>query len=221
MATLVLLLLWVVFPLYKRLRNRLIVIFVICFIAVGLFYTPIFQQRFFETGEGSIKELPSGKFSGSGRFEIWPVLWKEANKHIIFGAGVGEDQRLPIMKENPSNSSSLNDYLRILFDLGVVGLTLYLVSILRQMQLLKKMMRSNKNSESWALAAAYLGLYSLLILSFTEVTSIHALNFMNPLFAIIGAACGLQKQHSFCSEHNLTVKQQSIPLDMRSKRRDK
>ena len=58
-------------------------------LAIALFYTPIFQERFFAEGEGTLGDVVEGNFLSFGRFETWPELWEEAWRHPVLGGGVG------------------------------------------------------------------------------------------------------------------------------------
>jgi O-antigen ligase len=192
MATFVLLLLWFVTPLYRRFRSRLLVSGVMCTVGLALFYSPIFQQRFFPADEhGSLQQVMEGNFSGSGRFEeIWPAVWEGAQNHIVFGAGAGEVDRF-VEKAQLSATSPLNDYLRVVFEYGVVGLMVLIFTVLGQMHVLHKLMRTEDPAVKWALTAAFLGFFTLLVFACTENALIYGVYFMHPLFAVTGAATGL------------------------------
>lgn len=192
MATLVLILLWFVTPLYRRVRSRLLVSGVMCMLGLALFYSPIFQQRFFPTKEhGSVQQVIKGNFSGSGRLEgIWPVVWEGAKEHIMFGAGAGEAGRF-LERAQVSDTSPLNDYLRVAFEYGVVGLLILIFTILGQMHILHRLVQTEDQELTWAFTAAYLGFFSFLVFAWTENVLIYGVYFMHPLFAVTGAALGL------------------------------
>ena len=194
MATLVLLTMWAITPLYRRIESRLLVSAVLCLLGLALFYSPIFQERFFPSEEhGSLEQVIQGDYSGSGRFEVWPIVWQEARKHIVFGAGAGEVGRFAVKAGyHEALSRPLNDYLRVVFEYGAVGLLVLICTILTQMHFLRKLLRSKDSQVSWALAAAYLGFTALLLFMLTENILIYGVYFMHPLFAVTGAAIGLQ-----------------------------
>lgn len=190
-ATLVVLILWLVTPLYHRLQSRLLVSGVMCVAALALFYSPIFQERFFSSGHGTLEQVMHGEFSGSGRFEaLWPVVWQEAQKNKVFGAGAGEVGRF-VEKSDLPDSTPLNGYLDVIFDYGAVGLVIVICTVWKQMHLLHKLVRTRDSGVTWALTAAYLGFVALLVFAWTEDIWIHGVNFLHPLFAVTGAAIGL------------------------------
>lgn len=192
MATLVLLISWLVTPLYRRLTSRLLASAVMCLVGLALFNSPIFQERFFPSEHhGSLQQVIQGDFSGSGRFEdVWPVVWEGAQKHIVFGAGAGEAKRF-LEGAQVSDLCTLNDYLRVAFEYGVVGLLVLICTVLWQMHVLHKLMRAKYPAPTWALTAAYLGWIAFLLLTCTENVLIFGVYFMHPLFAVTGAAIGL------------------------------
>jgi len=189
-ATLVILVLWLVTPLYRRLTSRMLLSAVMCLAALGLFYSPIFQDRFFQSGHGTITELIHGDFSGSGRFEaLWPAVWEAAQEKLVFGAGAGEAGRFAENNGLP-DPTPLSGYLDVIFDYGLVGLLILICIVLKQMHVLHKLLRRD-SPVTWALAAAYLGFFALLIFAWSEDIWFHGVNFLNPLFAITGAAIGV------------------------------
>lgn len=190
MAITVLLLLWIISPLYRNIWGKTFVICVVCLIAVSLFHTPTFQQRFFVSGSGTFTQIVEGDFNDQGRFQIWPLVWEKARKNIVFGAGVGESDIFVYRNFDPIRQVH-NDYLRIIFEFGLVGLVLFVGAAFLQIVRLRRMMYSNDRTVIEASVAGYLGFFTWLILSTTDNGIIYGLAFTHPLFAITGAAYGL------------------------------
>jgi hypothetical protein len=192
-ATLVLLVLWLLTPLYYTIKSRLLVSGVMCVLALALFYSPIFQERFFPSEQhGDFNQVLQGDYDGSGRFEAWPVVWREAQDHIVFGAGAGEVGRFALKAHlHSAVLRPLNDYLRVVFEYGAFGLLVLIGTVLRQMNVLHRILRRNDSAAAWASAAAYLGFIAFLIFACTENVLVYGVYFMHPLFAVTGAAIGL------------------------------
>ncbi len=74
MATVVLLIVPAIHPLYRNLLARVAVVAGMVGLAIALFYTPIFQERFFAEGEGTLGDVMEGNFLSFGRFETWPDI---------------------------------------------------------------------------------------------------------------------------------------------------
>ena len=200
MATVVLLTLWLIAPLYRHLRSRVLVAGAMCLAALALFYSPIFQERFFPSGDGgSLTQVVQGDYDGAGRFEVWPVVWQEAQKNLVFGAGAGEVGRFAERAQIPlSLSRPCNDFLRVIFEYGILGLVILVITVLRQMWLLYKLRRISRNpGVTWALAASFLGFAATMMFASTENVLVYGVYFMHPLFAITGAAIGLTVREQY------------------------
>jgi hypothetical protein len=206
-ATLVVLILWLVTPLYLRPKSRVFLSGAVCLAGLALFYSPVFQERFFPSGHGTLEQVIQGEFSGSGRFEaLWPVVWQAAQENIVFGAGTGEVGRF-IEKTDLPDPLPLNGYLEVVFDYGAVGLLIVICTVLKQMHYLHKLVRRKDSGVTWALTAAYLGFVALLIFASTEDIWLHGVNFLHPLFAVTGAAIGLTVNKDLESDQRGTTRQ--------------
>jgi hypothetical protein len=202
-ATLVLMVLWLVNPLYRLIKTRLLVSGAMCLLGLALFYSPIFQERFFPSDQhGDLKQVIQGDYDGSGRFEAWPVVWKEAQEHIAFGAGAGEVGRFAARARLHSAATRpLNDYLRVVFEYGAFGLLILICTTLGQMHILHKIVRTKDSAATWASVTGYLGFIAFLIFACTENVLVYGVYFMHPLFAITGAAIGLTVNKDFQAAH--------------------
>jgi O-antigen ligase len=192
-ATLGMLLAPLVNPLGRRPAAKAALAVAMMLLAVALFYTPIFQERFFGDDGGTFEELREGDFSGSGRFNIWPLLLEEAERHPLFGLGFGTSSDF-LIENQFELTQPLNDYVRIGFELGLVGLILYLVPIAMHMADLGRSMRSASETARGVCGASIIGLIMLLAFSLTENTLVYNLYFTHPLFVLIGAAYGAERE---------------------------
>jgi hypothetical protein len=190
MATLVLLLIPALHPLYRSLLWRVAVPLAIAGLGVVLFYTPIFQQRFFYDGSGTLTDVVNGDFLSFGRFESWPDIWDEAWRRPCLGAGVGSTYDfVPTLWENMHHVH--NDYLRVGFEGGLVGLALFLGVLVWQLGDLRRRIRRSGGVVRAAFAASWLGFLVFMISSCTDNTLVYNLWYMDPLFAVMGAAYGM------------------------------
>jgi O-antigen ligase len=159
-------------------------------IGLGLFYTPVFQKRFFHSGSGGLSDLLTDDFASFGRFEAWPYVWKAAWVHPAWGAGVGSTYEL-VDQVWPEAHHIHNDYLRLFYELGFLGLGCFAVVVLWQCSdLLRKMQRAEGESRR-LFSAAFLGLMYYAMLASTDNPVVYCAIFTNPLFALMGAAYGL------------------------------
>jgi O-antigen ligase len=190
MATVAMLLIPVLQPLYRTHLWRVVLLLGIAALGVAIFHTKTFQERFFWGGSGTLEDVLEGNFLSFGRFEAWPDIWDEAWRRPWFGHGVGSAYDfVPTVWENMHQVH--NDYLRVGFELGLVGLAVYLFVLVWQLSDLAVCLRSSEGITRPAFAAAWMGLLVLVISSLTDNTLGYNLWYTNPLFAVLGAAHGV------------------------------
>lgn len=190
MATLALLSAPVLHPRLKRTSVRIGAIAAFVALGIGLFYTPTFQKRFFYEGKGTLTQVFRGEFLGFGRFEAWPLILDEVQNRPWQGHGVGSTRTfVPTVWEEMTLPH--NDYLRIAFELGLLGLVVFVLAALTQMYSLRREMLTAKGVVRYGFAAALLGWCMFLIAACTDNPLVYAVWFTNPLFAVMGAAYGV------------------------------
>ncbi len=195
MATLALLLVPALHPRYPSRLLQGAVLLGIAGLGVGLFHTPIFQERFFHEGSGTLEDVFEGNFLSFGRFEAWPDIWDEAWRHPWLGAGIGSAfDFVPTVWDGMTHVH--NDYLRVGFELGLVGLGLFIAALLWQLWDIRRHIARSRGAVRTAFTASWLGLLVLMITSCTDNTLSYNLWFMNPLFAVLGAAYGVAARQS-------------------------
>lgn len=191
MATATLLVVLLLHPRYRSKWWNVGMACAACFIALQLFYTSAFQQRFFrEARSGTVEELMQGDISGEGRFEAWPVIWDEAWRRPTLGAGVGSAYEF-VPKVWDEMHHVHNDYLRIGFEFGLVGLGLFLAVILWQQWVLYRYIAQSEGIVQTVFTAAWLGIWAMLITCITDNTIVYNVFYTDPLFALLGGAFGV------------------------------
>lgn len=189
MATFGLLMLWVLYPAYRTQRTRVLAGVASAGLGLGFLFIPSFLERFFPQGGGSVGRVLHGEVSGTGRFEVWPLLLQESKKHIVLGAGVGESSKfVPLVWEGIYHPH--NEYIRILFECGIVGLCLLLVALFGQLLLLRGLIRRSDGELKTISVAAYMSLIFMMTISLTDNPFVCGAAFMHPLFTLLGAAHG-------------------------------
>jgi O-antigen ligase len=83
-----------------------------------------------------------------------------------------------------------NDYLRVFFEQGLVGILAFLGVSVWQLVALHRRIAYSDGIVRTAFIAASLGFYTLLISCAASNTLVYTVLFMNPLFALLGAAYG-------------------------------
>jgi O-antigen ligase len=187
MATMTMLILPVISPLGGRVSRKLLVVASIGLIALVVFSVPTMQQRFFRGESGSLQRILKGDFDSAGRFEAWPLVLEEVQKRPWLGHGQGSVEAF-ITEVWEGQTHPHNDYLRVAYELGILGLMLFLVVMAWQLWNLGRWIRSTDGVVQQAFAAAWIGLVGFLVIAFTDNPIIYNLYYMNPLFALMGAA---------------------------------
>lgn len=189
MATFALLLIPILHPLFRSRLARGTMIATVAGLGIGLFYTPIFQERFFYEGSGTLTDLAEGDFLSFGRYETWPDILDEAWRRPGLGHGVGTTYDfVPTVWQDMHHVH--NDYLRVGFELGLVGLAIFVCVLLWQLNDLRSRIKHSRGVVRAAFAASWLGLLVFMITAATDNTLGYNVWYMNPLFAVLGAAYG-------------------------------
>jgi O-antigen ligase len=189
MATVALLGIPVLFPRLRSQWIRVVLIGLSMVMAVGLFYTPTFQKRFFWKGHGTISQVLRGDFLTFGRFEVWPLILREALRHPVLGHGVGTTRTfVPTVWQDISLPH--NDYLRVGFETGLVGLALFLSAAVAQFISLWRLKNRYGGLAEIVCSAGILGGLLFMVCALTDNPLTYAIWVTNPLFLLIGAAYG-------------------------------
>ncbi|MHC4788018.1 MAG: O-antigen ligase family protein [Planctomycetota bacterium] len=194
-ATVALLAIWAAHPLYRQLLAKMGAVAIVAVVGILVFYSPAFQERSFGPEGGALSDISTDQFDSAGRFETWPLIWEEASDHLVLGKGVGQARKF-VERIWPGTDKAHNDYLRILFEQGLVGLFLFLAVAGGQLLLLRRLMRKARGEARQAFAAAYLGLVVLLLVAITDNPITYGVWYMHPLFAVLGGAYGVASTQS-------------------------
>jgi hypothetical protein len=186
-ATVVMLLLPIINPTTHGLRRRLTAVGCVAIVGLGLLATPAFQERFFAGENKGVSDIVSGDFDSAGRFDAWPIILDEAQKRPLLGHGVGTTQEL-VTQIWPDMTHPHNDYLRLGYEVGGVGMAVFLTVFLAQFVGLAVRVRRTTGVVRQAFVAAWLGLAAFLVAACTDNPITYSLLFMDPIFALMGAA---------------------------------
>jgi O-antigen ligase len=200
MATLALLVAPILYPHFKgKLMWKMAAVGVFVVLGLVIFQTQTFQERFFQSGQGTLSDVFAGDFKDQGRFEAWAAMWDEAWNRPVLGAGVGASfEYVPTIW--PEMNHIHNDYLRIFFEFGLIGFALFVSVCAWQLSVIRRQIDARSGGAvRTAFSAAWLGFCVMLITCTTDNTIIYNVLFTNPLFAVLGAAFGV----AWAEEHGL------------------
>jgi O-antigen ligase len=139
----------------------------------------------FVTGDVSLS-VGGISTNAEGRTRVWTVLWSEAQDEPLIGRGAGAASARSVLLD-PAFDQPHNDYLRIFYDFGVIGLGLLAWFLIRSVRLLRYA-RIRFSGSIPALAALNAELALLVVMAATN--PLDAPFFMIPLGALVGLGLG-------------------------------
>jgi hypothetical protein len=175
-----------------RLRKRLLALGLLALAAVAVFNTERFQQKMFYSGSGTLEDLTleNPDLRSTGRFALWEVMREEIAKKPLLGHGANAQEAF-IFDLLKIRGQPHNDWLRLLFDYGWVGVGLYGLTLLAQVALLVRLHRRCAEDDdggrmlAGATAASFV-VYALIMV--TDNIFLYTAYFGNLQFALIGLA---------------------------------
>lgn len=174
-------------PIFKRMS----LITIMLLSAVIIFNTDRVQERMFTSGSGELSDisLENPQFKTSGRSVMWDVLWYNAKKEPWLGNGWNY-HRVVLPMYGLNTHAPHNDWLKLFHDMGILGVGLYLVTMIIQILYLIRVARRSSGAHqmlSYGAATAFIP-YALIM--FTDNVILYVQFFGNLHFAIIGIVCG-------------------------------
>jgi O-antigen ligase len=176
------------------LRWRVFALAAVVVAGLGALQLPQVQARFFHSGQGTLDDVMEGRFDSSGRFDAWPVIYQRAWERPIFGAGVGSCTETTA-EVWPGMLHPHNDYLRVGYDVGLVGLAVFLATFAWQMLDVRRRLTAD-DVTGRAFLAVWLGLCVLLVMAMTDNVLVYTVWYTHPLFALLGAAYGVVRRRA-------------------------
>jgi O-antigen ligase len=144
-----------------------------------------FQERF---SSGDVSSLSTRvSINVSGRDDLWALMMSGIRESPFFGHGLGASQSRIEQVFNGAIAHPHNDYLRLAYDFGLVGLGLWAVGMLATFILVLRTM-TNSRSERLA-AASLLGLLAMLLTMVTDNTLVYSFVLL-PVAALVGMSFG-------------------------------
>lgn len=168
----------------RRIRNAALCVLVVAAGAWAVTSWAPLRDRF---TQGDLSASVAGiKINTEGRTQVWDVLWAGVQNEPLIGHGPGSASALSVSLD-PAFDNPHNDYLRLLYDFGIVGLVLFAWFATRITRLLRHV---RKRSSDFIPAAAGLNAgLAILILMATDNPLDYAF-VMIPLGAMFGLGLG-------------------------------
>jgi len=160
-----------------------------CTVLAVTYIKPL-NERFF-AGDRAY-EVGDVTINTSGRTEIWATVWESALKAPLTGQGAGSSEEVLLATDPTGAQHPHNDYLRILHDYGLFGLSLWCLGYASLLWVIgMSFVRSSreKDTEAALHLAALLSLTGVALLMITDNTVVYVF-VMAPLGALVGASLG-------------------------------
>lgn len=172
-------------------RKRIILIGFAIIFSIIIFNTDRVQQKMFYSGSGELTDIRLGStdVKSHGRFAMWDVLWAGVEEHPLLGNGWNSHRNL-LISQGFIMYLPHNDWLKILYDIGLIGVGCYLLTILFQMFALVRIARWTAGAHrmlAYGVATAFIP-YSLVMM--TDNVVLYVQFFGNLHFALIGIIYG-------------------------------
>jgi O-antigen ligase len=162
--------------------GRVLVLFTVGFAAaLGLVLKIAPLRNRFLGGDQAVTY--DGRFlNTSGRTQLWSFTWKSAQHHLWFGGGPGSAQNEIVKAFNGAVAHPHNDYLRLLHDFGIVGVTLFALGYL---SLMRRTWSRGRRQPAKVHSAAFLALLTVMLCAITDNVLVYPF-VMFPLGVLVG-----------------------------------
>lgn len=141
---------------------------------VALTDTDIYQRFFTEKGDQATVTLPGGvkleNLNTNGRIEVWTSLLRALEQNsIVWGSGLNSSNEF--VNKNFGWTHPHNEFLKVFYDLGIVGLILFLLVLVMIMVQFGPVVPGRTDS---ATTSAFLALASVSLMGMTDLSFVAA-----------------------------------------------
>jgi len=152
----------------------------------------------FSSGSGEISDvrLDNTNFQTNARLMMWNILWEGVKEKPWFGNGWNVHRTTLLSNEIPTYLPH-NDWLKLLYDVGIVGVVIYLLTMIFQVFFLARIAHRSIGSLQMLAYGATTALVPYAVIMFTDNIVLYVQYFGNLQFALIGIIYGaLQRERN-------------------------
>lgn len=173
--------------------KRVIIIFLIIMIGIGIFYSPRMQKKMFFSGRGTLEDVKWGNedFATTGRSLMWSKMWERIDEQPLLGYGANASESF-VSKLTGGLKHPHNDWLRLMFDFGYVGVVIFALSLLMQALHAYRRAKRTVGEISLLFYAGASSILSFILFMFTDNIILYAAFFGNLQFMFLGLAYAAQ-----------------------------
>lgn len=174
-----------------RNKKRIILIALVIACALVIFNTERVQQKMFYSGSGELTDLhlDNPELRSHGRFFMWEILWAGVVEKPWLGNG-WNSHRVTLIRSGSALYAPHNDWLKLLYDLGILGISIYALSMLLQTYFLVRIARWSTGSHQMLAYGAATAFIPYTLVMFTDNVVLYVQFFGNLHFALIGIVYG-------------------------------
>lgn len=178
-----------------KFQTRMILLVTVALLGLALFYTPRVQEKMFMSGQGSLEDIGNEKdLATSGRRYMAEVLLIEIANKPVWGHGANASEELILKLSNGQLTHPHNDWLRFLYDYGIVGTALFALTLLVQVRHLLKKARHSEGEIRTLFFIAASSFLPFVFIMFTDNIVLYAAFYGNLQFMIMGLAYSAEKR---------------------------
>ena len=178
-----------------KLQTRMILMVIVALLGLALFYSPRVQEKMFMKGEGSLSDIGDpNNLATSGRRYMAGILLTEIAEKPIWGHGANASEDLILKLTEGRLTHPHDDWLRFLYDYGVVGTTVFLFTLIFQVRHLLKKARHSEGEIRTLFFAAASTFLPFVLMMFTDNIVLYAAFYGNLQFMIMGLAYSAEKR---------------------------
>ena len=189
-------------PAPLKMRKRVALGLCLAACAIVIFNTDRVQQTMFFSGHGEISDLYWGNpdLATSGRSFMWNILWEGIRQSPLLGNG-WNSHRVTLILAGSRLFLPHNDWLKITYDMGIMGSGLYLFIMLWQIVALVKIARCTEGTHRMLAYGAATAFVPYMLIMLTDNVVLYVQFFGNLHFALIGIVYSAMK-HDRNGQHD-------------------
>lgn len=161
-----------------------LVVVAVSVILLILYYAP-FRDRF--VGGDNAWDVGGVSISTQGRAKVWEFVLSNSYDHWLFGHGVGSASQL--VSDNFRLNHPHNEYIRLYYDFGFVGLSLFVVGFAGLGWLTYRNARRTDSPIHWA---AFIALIGVSVVAITDNPFVYPF-VMLPIGSLVGISIALSR----------------------------
>jgi len=179
-----------------RLDKRITFLILGLIIGSALFYSPRVQKKMFYSEKGKISDAMEGKMADSGRFAMWKAFESKIKRRPWLGRGTGAGEIFTGKIIGIAHSYPHNDWLLTLYDMGILGTGMFVLSIVIASLHAWRMARSAKGETRSLFFAGAFSFVIMAMMMMTDNIMVYSSFFGNLQFTFLGlgyAAAGREE----------------------------